>query len=91
MNDLYQTDATVGYVNGILPVDQGSGFPYMAIKYDSGTGALGELMEGNLHFTIPKGIYSPDQIGELVTTNMSNLRRPLQTSFLLMILTRMFM
>lgn len=66
-----QNKATPTY-NGIAAGDQGKGGLFLACKYYNATG-LGDTLDGNKSFVVPKGIYSPDDLAELISNNLSNL------------------
>lgn len=57
---------------GVAGGDQNNGFPYIAFQYSVARGLL-DTLQGTLTFIIPKGIYSPTRLAELVTDRMSNL------------------
>lgn len=62
------------YYSSINPADQGKGGIFIACKYTyGGVPALGDTLEGSASFTIPKGIYSPDDLAQYISNNMSNL------------------
>jgi hypothetical protein len=63
--------------NNILAANQGKGGLFIACKYFNAVGPtpayIGDTIEGSLTFTLPKGIYSPDNLSQFITNKMSNL------------------
>ena len=67
-----QNKANPTYSANIAVADRGKGDLFIGCKYFNATG-LGDTLEGNRLFTIPKGIYSPDNLAEFISNQMSNL------------------